>query len=41
MRRAAMAFLIVGFMVGEMVPGLGWAGSLPPKRLAWPQRPIR
>src|SRR5690349_18848543 len=24
MRRAAMAFLIVGFMVGEMVPGLGW-----------------
>src|SRR5690348_13419460 len=24
MRRAAMAFLIVGFMTGEMVPGLGW-----------------
>jgi glycoside hydrolase-like protein len=24
MRRAAMAFLIVGFMVGEMVQGLGW-----------------
>lgn len=24
MRRAAMAFLIVGFMVGEMVSGLGW-----------------
>jgi hypothetical protein len=23
MRRAAMAFLIVGFMFGEMVPGLG------------------
>ena len=24
MRRAAMAFLIAGFMVGEMVSGLGW-----------------
>lgn len=28
MRRAAMAFLIVGFMVGEMVQGLGWPPDL-------------